>query len=142
MIDLENLIKQTKSLKLLYVEDNKDVTETTLFILEDLFDDILIAVDGKDGLNKFKNNKIDLVLTDIDMPNMDGLEMSKAIKQININQPIIVLTAITDIKDIKEANDIDIDSFIYKPISDINILFNKIEECVKKMNNNKELKEK
>ncbi len=142
MIDLENLIKQTKNLKLLYVEDNKDVTETTLFILEDLFDDILIAVDGKDGLNKFKNNKIDLVLTDIDMPNMDGLEMSKAIKQININQPIIVLTAITDIKDIKEANDIDIDSFIYKPISDINILFNKIEECVKKMNNNKELKEK
>ncbi len=142
MIDLENLIKQTKDLRLLYVEDNKDVTETTLFILEDLFDDILIAVDGKDGLNKFKNNKIDLVLTDIDMPNMDGLEMSKAIKQININQPIIVLTAITDIKDIKEANDIDIDSFIYKPISDINILFNKIEECVKKMNNNKELKEK
>ncbi|RLA84470.1 MAG: hypothetical protein DRG78_01305 [Epsilonproteobacteria bacterium] len=151
MLNLDNLINQTKNLKLLYVEDNKDARESTLQILEDVFDDIVVAVDGKDGLDKFmkfcndgenKNNKIDLVITDIAMPNMDGLEMSKAIKQINKNIPIIVLTALTDIETVKNAIDIGVDSFVNKPVEDIDILFYKIEQCSKKIQYDKDLKEK
>ena len=142
MIDLDNLIKQTKNLTLLYVEDNIDAREATLLILEDIFEDIIVAVDGKDGLEKFKNNKVDLILTDIDMPYMDGLEMSKAIKQIDNNMSIIVLTALTDIKIIKKAIEIDIDSFINKPIEDIDILFHKIEQCAKKIHYDRDVEEK
>ncbi|RLA72300.1 MAG: hypothetical protein DRG78_24010 [Epsilonproteobacteria bacterium] len=142
MVDLDNLTKLTKNIKLLYVEDNQDAREATFLILEDIFDEIIVAVDGQDGLEKYKCNNIDLILTDIDMPNMNGLEMSKAIKKIDPNQSIIILTALTDIKVIKYAIDIDINSFINKPIEDIDILFHKIEQCVQKIHYEKDLKEK
>ncbi len=134
MDNLENLIKQTRQLTLLYVEDDKSARKSTLSILEDLFDNIIVAIDGKDGLEKYKNNNINLVITDISMPNMNGLDMSKNIKEINYNQPIIVLTALTDIAIIKEAIDIDIDAFINKPLIDVDILFNKLEQIIKRIN--------
>ncbi len=141
MDNLDDLIKYTKDLKLLYVEDNKDARESTLLILSELFDEIVVAVDGIDGLEKFKNNEIDVVITDINMPNMDGLEMSSAIRQIDANQSIIILTAITNIAILKEAIDIGIDSFINKPLEDIDILFNKLEQIIKKINYEKAQKE-
>lgn len=134
MINIDDLIEVTKDLRLLYVEDNEDARESTLLVLDDLFDNIIVAVDGEDGLNKFKNNTIDLIITDISMPNIDGLKMSKAIKQIDYNIPIIILTALTDLSVIKEAIDIGIDSFINKPLEDIDILFNKLNQIIKKIN--------
>ena len=134
MIEVEELIKQTKDLKLLYVEDNKDARDSTLLILDDLFDNIIVGVDGKDGLEKFQSGVFDLVITDISMPIMDGLDMSRSIKKVNYNQPIIVLTALTDISIVKEAIDIGIDAFINKPLEDLDILFNKLEKVIKKIN--------
>ena len=59
MDNLEDIIKYTKDLTLLYIEDNLEARENTLFILEEFFDNIIVAVDGEDGLDKFKNsNKI------------------------------------------------------------------------------------
>jgi len=132
MFDIENLIEQTQELTLLYVEDNEDARESTLFILDDLFDNIIIAVDGKDGLEKFKNNKIDLVITDVSMPNMDGLEMSRAIKEIDNSLSIIILTALTNTSTIKEATEMGIDNFINKPIDDVDLLFDNLKKIVKK----------
>ncbi len=132
MFDIEDLINRTQKLTLLYVEDNEDARESTLFILDDLFDNIIIAVDGKDGLEKFKNNKIDLILTDVSMPNMDGLEMSRAIKKIDDNIGIIVLTALTNTSTIKEATEMGIDSFINKPIDDVDLLFKTLKRIVEK----------
>ena len=54
MFDIMSIIKYTKDLTLLYVEDNKEARESTLMILENLFDNIIIGIDGKDGLEKFK----------------------------------------------------------------------------------------
>ena len=137
MINLKELIEQTKSLKLLYVEDNQDTRESTLLLLNNLFEDITVAVDGEEGLEKFKNNKIDLVISDINMPNIDGIAMSKIIKQINNSIPIILLTAITNISTIKESIDIGIDSFINKPLEDVDLLFEKLDQIVKKINYDK-----
>jgi len=122
---------------LLYVEDNKFVRESTLLILDEFFSNIIIAVDGVDGLEKFKNNNIDLILTDISMPLMDGLEMSREIKKINIDIPIIILTAITCIDTIKESLNIGIDSFINKPIEDLDILLSKFNNIFKQINHDK-----
>ncbi len=134
MIEVEELIKQTKDLRLLYVEDNKEARDSTLLILDDLFDNIVVGVDGKDGLEKFQSGVFDLVITDISMPIMNGLNMSRNIKKINYNQPIIILTALTDISIVKEALDIGIDAFLNKPLEDLGILFSKLEQVIKKIN--------
>jgi len=141
MYSLDELIEHTKELTLLYVEDNDDTRETTMLILEHLFENIIVATNGEDGLNKYEENKnIDLIITDLLMPKMDGIEMSKMIKQINPDQSIIILSAIVDISIIKEAIDIGIDSFINKPMEDIEILFAKIEKIVKQIEYEKDIK--
>ncbi len=141
MFAIDNLIEDAKDLVILYVEDNEDARKSTLLILEDIFDNIIVAVDGQDGLEKFKNNKVDFIITDITMPNMDGLEMSKAIKLINEDMPILILSAVTDISIFKEAIDISIDSFVNKPLIDINIVFNKLHQIIKKLKYEKTQKE-
>jgi len=127
---------------LLYVEDNESVRESTLLILEEFFSNIIVAIDGKDGLEKFRNNNVDLILTDISMPLMDGLEMSREIKKINTNMPIIILTAITCIDIIKESINIGIDCFINKPIEDIDIFLSKFNSILKQINYDKQQIEK
>jgi len=135
MLNIDKVIEFTTNLTLLYVEDNQDAREATLLILEDIFKEVIVAVDGEDGLKLFQENqnKIDLVLTDISMPNMDGLKMSSEIKKIDYDIPIIVLTALTDIATLKEAIDIGIDSFINKPLDDLDILFQKLDQINKKL---------
>jgi CheY-like chemotaxis protein len=133
MKNIEDIISHTSKLTLLYVEDNIDAREAILLLLEDIFEDIIVAANGQDGLDKFQNNKIDLILTDINMPIMDGLEMSKEIKKIDDDMPIIILTALTELSTLKKAIDIGIDSFINKPFTNIDILFDKLSNIVKKI---------
>jgi len=93
MYDVEKVIEYTQNIKLLYVEDNKDARETTARLLKNLFPDITVAVDGKDGVEKFKENQIDLIITDLNMPKMNGAQMIKEIRMINNLIPIIALSA-------------------------------------------------
>jgi len=59
-----------------------------------LFDNITIAIDGQDGLEKFRNGSFDLVITDVNMPNMDGLTLVKELRTLQMydKKPILVLT--------------------------------------------------
>jgi len=137
MIDIVQLAKQTKDLTLLYVEDDKESRDNIVMLLGDMFKDIIIAHNGQDGLDKFKTNHIDLIITDINMPMMDGLEMSKIVKNLNTKIPIIIFTAIMDISKLKDAIDIGVDSFVNKPLKDIDLLFSKIDMVIKNINYNK-----
>ena len=77
---VSKLKSYTKKLKLLYVEDNEETRVSTLLMLERFFDEIILAVDGKDGLEKFNIYNPDVIFTDINMPNLDGLQMIDKIK--------------------------------------------------------------
>ncbi|QOY51992.1 response regulator [Candidatus Sulfurimonas baltica] len=88
--NLKELIKITKTLKLLYVEDDKQVRDSTLEMLNNFFSDIVIAMDGQEGLEKFNENQFDLIITDMQMPNLNGLEM---LKKLNSRVPSLVLSA-------------------------------------------------
>ena len=129
MIDIEETIKYAKNLTLLYVEDNQDAREMTAMILEDFFDTVILAVDGVDGFKKFQENKVDLVITDINMPEMNGIDMCEKIRQINNEVPLIILSAHNEDNYFMQSIQIGINGYILKPI-DIDQLTNIISRVV------------
>jgi len=111
------IIKYLQNLKLLYVEDNKETRESTLFLLQDIFKDIVVAIDGQDGLEKFEDHDIDIVITDINMPRLNGLKMAEKIKKIDSNIPIVILSAHMQTEFLIESIKINIKGYLLKPIS-------------------------
>ncbi|WP_324171245.1 EAL domain-containing protein [Sulfurimonas sp.] len=121
-----------KTIKLLYVEDDDDIRESTLEILKLYFENIVVAKDGFEALGLY-DSSIDLVISDIVMPNMNGVEMSKKIKIIKPNQPIILLAEHKTEDFLIEAIDAGVDKFIIKPILSINKFISSILELSKKI---------
>ncbi len=116
MMDINKLVKFTKTLKVLYVEDNAEARESTKMILEEFFDDLVIAVDGEDAWGKFQKEHIDLIITDINMPRLNGLDMIKKIRQIDKKVFILILSAHKESGYFKETKEIGVDKIMLKPI--------------------------
>ena len=116
MLNVENIIKYTSSLKLLYIEDNQEAREATIFILEDFFDSVVVAVDGKDGIEKFQTQDLDLIITDINMPKMNGLDMIQEIRQIDKDVPILVLSAYNESGFFMDSIKLGVEGYLLKPI--------------------------
>jgi len=130
MIDISSVIEYSQDLRLLYVEDNEDAREMTAMILEDFFDNIVIAVDGEDGFEKFQENEIDLIITDINMPKLDGLGMSAKIRTLDTEVPIIVLSAHNEDGFFMDSIKVGVNGYLLKPI-DIEQLTDAIYRVVK-----------
>ncbi|MCT7602911.1 REC domain-containing phosphodiesterase [Aliarcobacter butzleri] len=113
-----NNISILKNMSILYVEDEKDLREVTHEILKSFTKNQYIAENGQEGLELFKKyeKNIDLIVTDINMPILNGLEMTKEIKNINPNIPIIITTAFSNKEYLLESIDIGIDKYVLKPI--------------------------
>ena len=120
-----------KNISILYVEDENDVRDFTSKILNPLLKKVFIAQDGEEGLKVFQENKdeIDLVVSDINMPKMDGLSMCDAIKKINSEIPVVVTSAHNDTGFLKRAIDIGVNTYAMKPID----LYQLIESIIKAM---------
>jgi len=125
----------SKDITILYVEDEEDVQENTKRPLIYLCDRILLAKDGAEGLELYKKHVPDIVVSDINMPIMNGIEMAKKIKQINQEQYIVFTTAHNESSYFIEAIEMQVDGYILKPI-DYDIL----EEKIKKIKQQIELK--
>ena len=122
MNNIEALLKYSQKIKLLYVEDNLNARESTQIVLEEFFGEIIVAVNGADGLDKFKsqsfeNNAIDLVITDLNMPKMSGLEMVKQIRKINNDIPILVFSAYNEPSIFIESIKLGVDGYLLKPFN-------------------------
>lgn len=113
-----NNISILKNVTILYAEDEKDLREVTHQILKGFTKKQFVAENGSQGLELFKKheNEIDLIITDVNMPLLNGLEMVKEIKKINMNIPIIVATAFSNKEYLLEAIDIGVDKYVLKPI--------------------------
>lgn len=116
---------------LLYVEDNASTREAAALLLHRKFPRlaILVAENGREGLALFTTHRPEIVLTDIQMPAMDGICMSREIKSLDNNARIIVLTATGDTDSIIEAIDIGIRHYVLKPVK-TEKLFSAIEQCL------------
>ncbi len=125
-------LKSELKIKVLYVEDNDAVREDTVELLKEFFYHIETASNGVEGLEKFKKGKFDLVITDINMPKMNGIEMIKEIKKIDKRVPVIVITAFSDFKYLVECIKVGVYGYILKPI-DINQLLEVLNTVLEKI---------
>lgn len=128
MITLESYKKQ---FNILYVEDDVLFTPKIKYILEKSFKSVLIASNGEEALELFKINKIDLIISDINMPKMDGLTFLKKLRELHNDIPFIFLTARQEANTIIDAIQFDISNYILKPIDLKNFLFI-VDKSVKK----------
>jgi DNA-binding response OmpR family regulator len=109
-------IELIKTLKVLYVEDEILLRDITCNSLNSILKEIIVASDGKDGLEKF-NESFDLVITDLSMPIMSGYEMIENIRKIDKNIPIIITTAYgSQNEDVIDLNAIDKIDYVMKPV--------------------------
>jgi len=123
MQDLSEILKQVQDLKLLYIEDNEDVRNSTVGLFGNIFHSITVAVDGEDAIEKLEASDYhyDLVITDINMPKVDGYEVIEKIRKKDRNIKIYILSAYNQIDNIQKAGT-QVDSYLYKPLN-IKILF-------------------
>ena len=128
-MNLKELATLTKNLKILYVEDEKEVREQMGQILNVLFGKVDFAINGQDGLEKYKTDNYNLVLTDITMPKMNGLKLTEEIKKINPTQKVLIISAHTDKEFLSEAKKLGVNGFITKPL-DMEKLFLTISENI------------
>ena len=113
---VSNLKKMGKDFTILYVEDEDDIRDETESFLKLVFKTVYVAKNGNDGVQAFYKHSPDLILTDLKMPKMNGIEMSKTIKDNNSEIPIIILSAFHDNSLLFDAIDIGIDKYLTKPL--------------------------
>ncbi len=132
------LVSLDIKIEVLYVEDNENVRDATSAILKKFFKNFHVGVDGEAGLKLFEENDIGLVITDINMPKMDGITMASKMKKIDPNIEIIIISAHNEIGFMKKSEDIGIYTYLYKPI-DVSILVDTVFDTLKEMPRNKAL---
>ena len=115
-MDAKALKEVTSELSLLYIEDDDNLRKETAKLFGHLFKTVETAENGKIGLDKLSRTYFDLVITDINMPIMDGVTLSKKIRENNHKQTIIVTSAHDESNYLLELINIGIDRFILKPL--------------------------
>jgi YesN/AraC family two-component response regulator len=116
MANLKELILFSKSLNALYVEDDAGIRDNYAKVFAEVFDTLDVAEDGQEGLEKFKAGDYDIVITDINMPRMNGIDMIRNILQENDEQPIIVTSAHDEAQYLLQLIDLGIEKFLIKPV--------------------------
>jgi len=140
---LNILTDEAPSITLLYVEDEDHTQELVAQFLRSKYPQInlLLARNGLEGLDLFTKNCPEIVVTDVRMPVIDGIQMAKKIKELNKDVIIIVLSAADDMNHILEAIDIGINNYVLKPLN-MEKLFATLEQCLEKIRLREQLKQK
>ena len=115
-VDLVQLTSLTKKLSAMVVEDEKVANELLSSTFKNFFSEVHSCFNGEEALETYMKTKPDIVFVDIIMAGMDGIELSRKIREIDPNQIIIVISASNDIEKISESIEVGVNSFIQKPI--------------------------
>jgi len=124
-------VKKLHDITLLYVEDDFDAQEKMRLLFEDEICEFYQAFNGKDALSLYYQKQPDIIITDINMPHMDGLNFAKRVKEIYEEQPIIIISGFDSRENLLDAINIGVEQFLPKPIN-IELLFEKIKKIITK----------
>ena len=116
------------AISILYVEDEEVTRSAVARMLKRRVLNVYEAENGREGLDLYKQYRPDIVISDIRMPVLDGMEMSKEIKALNKNSKIILTTAHSDASILINSIEVGIDKYIMKPL-DMASLFSSVEKC-------------
>lgn len=116
MIVAKDLKELSSSLNILYAEDEQMLRDGMQSTLEKFFKNVSIAKNGQEAIEIFKKEDIDIVLTDINMPIMSGIELIAQINKLQNNPIIIVLSAHDESKLLQKLIDLEINNFLNKPV--------------------------
>jgi len=106
-----------KKKSLLYIEDDVDVLNNISSILNDYFANVYFHLNAEDGCDTLGSKKIDLILVDIELPGISGIEFIKRVREINKEIPVIILSAYTKTDYLLESIDLKIEQYIVKPFT-------------------------
>ena len=125
-------MNQDKTPVVLTIDDDQAVRESLANFLEDFGYNVLQAEDGEHGLEVFAAEHPDLILVDLRMPRMDGLQVLAKVQKLSPQTPVMVVSGAGDIRDVVEALRRGAWDYLVKPIQDMNILLHSVETCLER----------
>jgi len=133
-------LKTLKNIIVLYIEDEELIRTQTSSIFQNLFKKVLVAKDGEQGLELYAKNadEIDVIVSDINMPGINGLELAEKVHLDNKKMPIILTTAFADEEYLLKSFELNINKYVTKPLK-IKELANTIADVVKKYRQKEDL---
>lgn len=108
--------KQKIDLRVLYAEDEAEMRESTAELLKRRFEYVEVAIDGADAFEKLSKSAFDILITDIRMPLMDGLELIYKVRENSMKTRCLIISAHNDIDFLMKAIDFGVEGYILKPI--------------------------
>ena len=118
----KDILNITKNLKVLYVEDDESIKQTSVELFQNFFSNIKVAGDGVEALELYNSYKFDLIITDISMPRMNGIELIKLIREKNLSIPIIVYSALNNQTSITACIILNVEAYLLKPMVSKNFI--------------------
>ena len=131
--------------KVLVIEDDKSISELLEIHLLDLNCEVTKAADGETGLNKALNEQYDLIVLDLMLPKLDGIEICKEVRRKDIFTPILMLTAKSEEFDKVLGLEVGADDYLTKPFgireftARVKAIFRRIEAIHKEIANDKDI---
>ena len=120
---MQEKLAKLKELKMLFVEDEPDLINIISTTLTKLNLNFLTATNGEEALELYKNNlDVDLIITDINMPKMNGLALIENVRDIDASLPVIIMSAHTEQEYIKKAAQLGVTSYLLKPFDFIKFI--------------------
>jgi two-component system, OmpR family, response regulator VanR len=113
---VEEKLSRLKEFTLLLVEDDLELLNKLNIILSIFFRKVITAIDGKDALEIFKKENIDMIISDYSMPNMNGYELFKAIRKIDKNIPLVIISNYSDSEKLLKSIPLSLASYLIKPV--------------------------
>ena len=111
----KEILKELKKLNLFFVDDNDLIIDFAVPLFSQIFNDVQIARNGEEAIKLLKNKHFDIVITDINMPKINGFELAKHIKSTYPDILVIFLSAFFDTDTLLKAIDLGVDGFLIKP---------------------------
>lgn len=102
---------------MLYIEDDTVLASQTVSLLEHFFANVFYAENAEDGLTIFTSRQIHIIITDIELPRMSGLELCEIVRETNLNIPIFITTMHDDKEKLKQAIKLNLVDYLIKPVS-------------------------
>ena len=116
MNDIKKLKELAQNFRVLYVEDEEYLRYSVVIYLKKFFQEVVSAKDGLEALELYRHGDFDIVITDIGLPYLNGLNMAKKIKELNHKQEILIVSAYKNLEYFNESIQIGISGYIIKPI--------------------------